>query len=67
MARVGRWIHSLLRPLPAQSDRAIADEIQSHVALHADELIEEYVIIPATKTFMVVLPLSPIASITVIV
>jgi putative ABC transport system permease protein len=39
MARVGRWIHSLLRPLPAQSDRAIADEIQSHVALHADELI----------------------------
>jgi len=39
MPRVGRWIHGLLRPFAAQSDRAIADEIQSHVALHADELI----------------------------
>src|SRR3954465_1918144 len=34
-----RWVHGLMHPFTAQTDRAIADEIQSHVALHADELI----------------------------
>jgi len=39
MRVVGRWFHRLLLPFRAQSDEKIADEIQSHVALHADELI----------------------------
>ncbi len=39
MPRVGRWFHRLLLPFRAQSDQTIADEILSHVALHADELI----------------------------
>ena len=39
MRGAGRWFHRLLLPFGAQSDRTIADEIQSHVALHADELI----------------------------
>src|SRR6185295_14290848 len=39
MRVVGRWFHRLLLPFRAQSDEKIADEIQSLVALHADELI----------------------------
>src|SRR3954468_17828815 len=39
MPGVPRWFHRLLLPFGAQSDQTIADEIQSHVALHADELI----------------------------
>ena len=39
MRTVPRWFNRLLLPFGAQSDQTIADEIQSHVALHADELI----------------------------
>src|SRR6476659_5604947 len=39
MPGIRRWLHRMLLPFGAQSDQTIADEIQSHVALHADELI----------------------------